>query len=103
MLLYFDCQLDPVCLTEQLEGTRMSEHKYINMAYESSAPPPPCLAPPPWGSGGSRGVGAGRPVWGPRPPICKNMHISCVCAPPVLLCIRLAALDVGASPRTPLR
>ena len=26
-----------------------------------------------------------------------------VCAPPVLLCIRLAALDAGASPRTPLK
>ena len=40
-----------------------------------------------------------------RPPfVCTALCMyRLVCAPPVLLCIRLAALDAGASPRTPLR
>ena len=40
-----------------------------------------------------------------RPPfVCTALCMyRLVCAPPVLLCIRLAALDAGASPRTPLK
>ena len=51
--------------------------------------PPPLFTPPP-------------PY---RPPfVCTALCMyRLVCALPVLLCIRLAALDAGASPRTPLK